>query len=58
MLKNKYRLQPVLDVRDQAKQRAAQLVAARRAQLLKLKPSLPDKSRRLPTASRNKLWRK
>ena len=31
--KNRYRLQPVLDVRDRAKQEAAQRVAARRAQL-------------------------
>ncbi len=33
MAKEKYRLQPVLDVRDQAKQAAVRLVAARREQL-------------------------
>src|SRR6185295_8935746 len=33
MAKQKYRLQPVLDVRDKAKQAAARLVATRREQL-------------------------
>lgn len=45
MAKNKYRLQPVLDVRDRAKQEAAQRVAARRAQVAEAEAELERRER-------------
>ena len=44
MPKNKYKLQPVLDVRERAKQEAAQGVATRRAQLAEAQTQLSPRA--------------
>lgn len=44
-MKKKYRLQPVLEMRDQARQDAARLVAARRAQLAAVAAELQRRER-------------
>lgn len=47
MQKKKWKLQPVLDVRDKAKQQAARTVAARRAQLEEAQAELARRERAL-----------
>ena len=47
MPKNKYKLQPVLDVRDRAKQEAMRRVAQRRAQLAEAEAELARRERAL-----------
>jgi hypothetical protein len=47
MPKNKYKLQPVLDVRDRVKQEAMRRVAQRRAQLAEAEAELARRERAL-----------
>lgn len=47
MAKNKYKLQPVLNVREKAQQEAARVVAARRAQLAEAEAELMRREERL-----------